>query len=139
MSEQRVNLVRQGFEAWNSEDPQWVLDHMSPKVEWVAPERDPFPGTYKGFEGVQEFWTRWRNAVGQLKFAPEEVIDADDHIVVIAHRWARNEITGLRIEDKIAQVFTFDGDDKCVRVQEFYDRNTALKTAGLEESPDRAD
>jgi ketosteroid isomerase-like protein len=115
MSEQRVNLVRQGFEAWNSEDPQWVLDHMSPKVEWVAPERDPFPGTYKGFEDVQEFWTRWRNAVGQLKFAPEEVIDADDHIVVIAHRWARNEITGLRIEDKIAQVFTFDGDDKCVR------------------------
>ena len=51
--------------------PQWVLNHMSPEVEWIAPERDPFPGTYKGYEGVQEFWTRWRNAVGQLKFAPE--------------------------------------------------------------------
>ena len=132
MSTDRVNLVRQGFEAWNSEDPQWVLEHMSPEVEWVAPERDPFPGTYKGYEGVQEFWTRWRNAVGQLKFAPEEVIDADDHIVVIAHRWARNEITGLRIEDKIAQVFTFDGEDKCVRVQEFYARSRALQAAGLD-------
>jgi ketosteroid isomerase-like protein len=47
-----VSLVRQGFEAWNAEDPQWVLDHMHPEVEWVAPERDPFPGTYKGYEGV---------------------------------------------------------------------------------------
>src|SRR3954466_9785009 len=71
----RVDLVREGFEAWNSEDPAWILNHMSPEVEWIAPERDPFPGTYKGFEGVQEFWTRWRNAVGQLTFTPEELID----------------------------------------------------------------
>jgi ketosteroid isomerase-like protein len=131
MAVDRVNLVREGFEAWNSEDPQWVLNHMSPDVEWVAPERDPFPGTYKGFEGVQEFWNRWRNAVGQLKFAAEEVIDGGDHIVVIAFRWARNDITGLQIEDKIAQVFSFDQNDKCIRVQEFYDRGAALKAAGL--------
>jgi ketosteroid isomerase-like protein len=132
MAVDRVNLVREGFEAWNSEDPQWVLNHMSPDVEWVAPERDPFPGTYKGFEGVQEFWNRWRNAVGQLKFAAEEVIDGGDHVVVIAFRWARNDITGLQIEDKIAQVFSFDENDKCIRVQEFYDRGAALKAAGLE-------
>jgi uncharacterized protein len=131
MTPDRVNLVREGFEAWNAEDPQWVLNHMSPEVEWVAPERDPFPGTYKGFEGVQEFWNRWRNAVGQLKFAPEEVIDAGDHVIVVAFRWARNDITGLQISDKIAQVFTFDSADKCIRVQEFYDRGAALEAAGL--------
>jgi ketosteroid isomerase-like protein len=101
----RVNLVREGFEAWNADDPQWVLNHMSPEVEWIAPERDPFPGTYKGYEGVQEFWTRWRNAVGQLKFTPDEVIDAGKHVVVIANRWARNEMTGLQIS---VQVFTFN-------------------------------
>jgi uncharacterized protein len=132
MGVDRVNLVREGFEAWNSEDPQWVLEHMSPDVEWIAPERDPYPGTYRGYEGVQEFWARWRGAVGQLRFAPEEVIDGGDHVVVIAHRWGRNEVTGLQISDKIAQVFTFDDSDKCVRVQEFYDRGTAMKAAGLE-------
>ena len=125
----RVNLVREGFEAWNADDPQWVLNHMSPEVEWIAPERDPFPGTYKGYEGVQEFWTRWRNAVGQLKFTPDEVIDAGKHVVGIANRWARNEMTGLQIS---VQVFTFNDEDKCVRVQEFYDRGKALRAAGLE-------
>jgi hypothetical protein len=115
MGVDRVNLVREGFEAWNAEDPGWVLEHMSPDVEWIAPERDPFPGVYTGYEGVQEFWSKWRNAV-----------------VVIAHRWGRSEITGLQISDKIAQVFTFDDQDKCIRVQEFYDRGTALKAAGLD-------
>ena len=135
MASDRVNLVRQGFEAWNSEDPQWVLDHMAPEVEWVAPERDPFPGTYRGYEGVQEFWSRWRNAVGQLRFAPEELIDAGDHVVVIANRRARNDVTGLQISDKIAQVFSFNAEGKCVRVQEFYDRGAAMRAAGLDEGP----
>ena len=93
----RVNLVREGFEAWNADDPQWVLNHMSPEVEWVAPERDPFPGTYKGYEGVQES--------GPVAQRPEKFYGGD-HVVVIAHRWARNDITGLQISDKIAQVFS---------------------------------
>ena len=131
MGVDRVKLVREGFEAWNAEDPQWVLDHMSPEVEWVAPERDPFPGTYKGLEGVQEFWSRWRSAVGQLQFSLEEVIDAGDHVVVIASRRARNDVTGLQISDKIAQVFSFDAEDRCIRVQEFYDRAAAMKAAGV--------
>jgi ketosteroid isomerase-like protein len=131
MGADRVNLVREGFESWNSEDPQWILEHMSPDVEWIAPERDPFPGIYKGYEGVQEFWSRWRGAVGQLKFAPEEVIDGGDHVVVIAHRWGRNDVTGLQVADKVAQVFSFNDKDKCIRVQEFHGRGTALKAAGL--------
>ena len=39
--------------------------------------------------------------------------------------------TGLDARDKVAQVFSFDDQDKCVRVQEFHDRGTALKAAGL--------
>lgn len=97
-----------------------------------GPGARPVSRDLQGVEGVQEFWTRWRNAVGQLKFIPEEVIDAGDHVVVIAHRWARNDITGLRISDKIDQVFSFNDDDKCVRVQAFRDRGRALRAAGVE-------
>jgi hypothetical protein len=59
------------------------------------------------------------------------MIDGCDHVVVVARRRARNEVTGLQISDKIAQVFSFDADDRCIRVQEFYDRGTALAAAGL--------
>jgi ketosteroid isomerase-like protein len=131
VSTERVELVRRGFAAWNAEDPQWVLEHMSPEVEWVTPDTDPYPGTYRGYAGVQEFWTNWRNAVGKLHFAVEELLDADDQVVVIARRRARNEQTGLSVDDKIAQVFTFDEDDKCVRVEEYHGREGAVRAAGL--------
>jgi len=36
MAVDRVKLVRQGFETWNSEDAQWVLDHMSPPRRGAA-------------------------------------------------------------------------------------------------------
>lgn len=44
-------------------------------------------------------------------FAPEETIEGGEDVVVVAHRWARNDITGLQISDKIAQVFTFNEED----------------------------
>jgi 8-oxo-dGTP pyrophosphatase MutT (NUDIX family) len=79
-----------------------------------------------------EFWSRWRNAVGKLSFAIEELIDGGEQIVVIARRWARSEETGLQVDDKIAQVFSFDGDDRCIRVEEFHSREAALRAAGIE-------
>ena len=131
MGVDRVNLVREGFEAWNSEDPQWVLEHMTADVEWIAPERDPFPGTYTGYEGVQEFW-----AAGGTPSAGSGSPQGGDRRGGarrrLAHRWARNEVTGLQISDKVAQVFSFNDEDNCIRVQEFHDRGTALKAAGLE-------
>ena len=126
-----MNLVRSGFEHWNREDPSWVLEHMSPEVEWITPPTDPYPGTYRGFDGVQEFWTRWRTAVGQLHFRIDEVVDAGEHVLVIATRSAKSPVTGLGVFDKIAQVFTFDADDKCTRVQEFHGREAAEEAAGL--------
>ena len=86
MSEELVQLVEKGYEAWNSGDRSWVLDHMSPEVEWITPEDDPDPGTYHGYEGVEHYWAQWRAAVGQLNFKIEEMIDAGQSVVVVARR-----------------------------------------------------
>ena len=131
MSAQRIDLIRSGFEHWNREDPAWVLENMSAEVEWITPPTDPYSGTYRGHEGVQEFWSRWRAAVGKLSFRIDEIVDADDHVLVIATRSARSPETGLEVFDQIAQVFSFDADDKCVRVQEFHGREAAERAAGL--------
>ncbi len=131
MSGELVELVKRGYEAWNSGDRQWVLDHMSPDVEWIAPPEDPEPGTYRGYAGVEQFWAQWRAAVGQLNFTPEEVIDAGNHVVVVARRSGIGEQSGLEVSDRVIQVFTFDG-EKCVRVREFYDRAEALRSVGAE-------
>lgn len=131
MAVDRVALVKDGFERWNRGDPSWVLEHMSPEVEWIPPPTDPYSGTYRGHDGVREFWSRWRAAVGDLRFTPQEMIEAGDNVLVIALRFAKSPETGLEVSDQIAQVFTFDADGKCVRVQEFHGRQAAEKAAGL--------
>lgn len=127
-----MELVKRGYEAWNKGDRSWVLEHMSPDVEWISPPEDPDPGTYRGYEGVEQFWAQWRAAVGQLNFAIEEILDAGDHVVVTARRSGRGEHSGLHVSDQVIQVFSFEG-EKCVRVHEFYDRDAALREIGAEQ------
>ena len=126
MSTELAKLVEHGYEAWNAGDRGWVLKHMSPDVEWITPLEDPDPGTYRGYEGIEDYWEQWRAAVGQLHFELEETIDAGRTIVVVARRQGRGEHSGLEISDRVIQVFEFDGQDKCKRVHEYYDRDAAL-------------
>jgi ketosteroid isomerase-like protein len=95
MSSERVELVKRGYEAWNKGDRSWVLEHMSEDVEWITPPEDPDPGTYRGYEGVERFWSQWRAAVGQLEFRVEEIAEVGDHVVVTARRSGRGEHSGL--------------------------------------------
>lgn len=130
MSADRVELVRQGYQAWNKGDRSWVLEHMTPDIEWITPPEDPDPGVYRGYEGVEQFWAQWRAAVGQLSFEPEELVAVGDHVVVTARRSGRGEHSGLEVSDRVIQVFTFE-EDKCVRVHEYYDRDAALRELGV--------
>lgn len=125
MSAELVQLVRKGYDAWNSGDRGWVLEHMSKDVEWITPSDDPDPGTYHGYEGVERYWAQWRAAVGQLNFQVEEMLDAGQSVVVVARRQGRGEHSGLEISDRVIQVFDFE-DGTCVRVREYYDRDAAL-------------
>jgi uncharacterized protein len=131
VSEQQVELIRRGYEAWNAGDREFVLDHFSADVEWATPRDDPDPAVYRGIQGVVEYWDQWRAAVGQLSFSPREFIDGGDAVVVVvAERRGRGESSGLEVADTIFQVFRFDGSDVCTRVEEFYDRAQALAAAG---------
>jgi len=132
MSRQKVELVQRGYDAWNKGDKQWVLDHMSEDIEWIAPPEDPDPGTYRGHHGVEQFWAQWRAAVGQLHVEPKEMLDAGDHVVVTALRSGRGEKSGLDVSDTVIQVFSFEG-ETCVRVRESYDKAEALRAIGAEE------
>ena len=130
-----VEVVREGYDAWNRGDRSWVLEHMTPDVEWSTPPDDPDPGTFTGYEGVARFWDQWRAAVGLLHFEPEEFIEEESDIVVVAQRTGRGETSGAEIADTVVQVFSFNSDGRCFRVREFYDRGQALQAVRSTPNP----
>ena len=62
----------------------------------------------------------------------ERMIETDDQVAVIARRSGKGEHSGLEVSDEVVQVFTFEG-ETCVRVHEYYDRETALREIGVSE------
>ena len=120
-----VELVKEGYAAWNSGNREWVLEHMSPEIEWVTPPDDPDQGTFRGYEGVERFWANWRDLFGLIRFEVRGIEDFGDHVLVDAHRIAKGEQSGVEIQEQVFQLFTFGEDGRCIRVQEFYDRSRA--------------
>lgn len=128
--EEYADLIRRGYEAWNSGDRSWVLQHLAPDVEWVTPADDPDHDVYRGHDAVISFWEEWRAAVGPLRFDLVKMVVAEPHVLVITRRTGRGHQSGLEISDEVCQLFTFE-DDLCIRVQEFYDRAAAARAAGM--------
>ena len=55
MSEENAELVRQGYEAWNRGDLEWLLEHVTPDYEFWTEQL--FPDTealYRGREGLRQ-------------------------------------------------------------------------------------
>jgi ketosteroid isomerase-like protein len=52
MSQQNVEIVRRGFEAWNAGDMDALRELYDPGIIWRPPEGWPEPGPYVGREAV---------------------------------------------------------------------------------------
>lgn len=83
MSEANLATARQGYEAWNRGDSDWLLEHMTEDVE-VEPLRDfgDFDKAYRGHEGWKQFWEGWREAWSTIEISVQRLEDMGDHGVL---------------------------------------------------------
>ncbi len=124
MKEDRAELVRRGYDAWNSGDRSWVLEHMTDDIVWVTPPEDPDASVYRGYLGVQRYWDEWKEEVGDLRFEALRFLQAGDSVLVVVRRTGHGRSSGIDVSDEVVQVFDFDG-ERCYRVREFYDLQRA--------------
>ena len=74
MSQENVELVYQGFDAWNRRDLDAALAGSHPDVE-ATPVRGPAATTYRGHEGIRQFWS---DIFGTFPDFSTEVVEARD-------------------------------------------------------------
>jgi ketosteroid isomerase-like protein len=79
MSKENLELARQGYEAWNRGDADWLMEHMTEDVE-VEPLRGvgDFDKVYSGHEGWKRFWEGWREAWSTIEIRVEHMEDMGD-------------------------------------------------------------
>jgi ketosteroid isomerase-like protein len=81
MSQQKVELIRAGFAAFERGDVSQMLDLMADDL--VIYRADPDGATFHGKEGFLEATAEWTEGFTEWAVVPKEFIDAGD--VVVAH------------------------------------------------------
>jgi uncharacterized protein len=136
MAQNDTEIIRRAYEAWNSRDYEAARGFMAPEVVFDASARVMNPDVYHGHQGFQrlvdevaEVWEHWR-------VEPEEFIECGEHVLVVARARARGRSSGIELDEQAFNVWTVR-DGKVVKVAFHYERDAALRDAGLPEATQR--
>ena len=132
MSQENLDAMRRGWEAYERGDLTAALEGLSPDmITYVAPPI-PVAGTYHGPEGLLQLTLDWAEGFDELVVTAQEFFDAGDQIVVRTLHKSRGAESGAPVETDIWYVFTIRA-GKAVRADVFNERQEALEAAGLSE------
>jgi ketosteroid isomerase-like protein len=131
MSQQNVELVRQGYEALNRGDLEWVLDHLAREFEYRTTQLFPdLLGTYRGRDGFRRFWNTFREAWESvvIEIARLEPV-GDDRVLALL--WFNGKgRQGVETKLRVTHLLTIEN-ELVSRIVGFADWETALEAAGL--------
>jgi len=89
-------------------------------------------GTYHGPEGARQAIEEGRRNLRGWKLDPNELIDAGDSVIAIAHIRGAGQHSGIGLGDLMALSFTIRN-GLIIRQQSFRGKEEALEAAGLRE------
>jgi ketosteroid isomerase-like protein len=126
-SQRNVDVVRDLWNAYSRGDFDRVIALSDPYVVLVSLEEGPLYGS----EALRANHARWLDAWDEDATATlDAVIGAGDHVLVIACFSGRGRSSGVRVEERLYEVYTLRN-GWILRADEFTDREAAFTAAGL--------
>jgi ketosteroid isomerase-like protein len=133
MSEENVQLVREGYEAWNRGDLEWLLDHITPGYEFQTAQLLPdTEAVYRGRDGLRQFWKTFREPWETLLIEVERIEPIGDDQVLALLRFHGRGRDGIEVTLKYANLLTIENGIASRNVG-FADWQSALEAVGLRE------
>jgi uncharacterized protein len=131
VSQENVELVRAGFQAWNAGDLDALRDLFHPDAVLRSPGGWPEQGPYVGLEAVMRGFKQLREAWDTVSHEPvTDFIDIGDRVVV--RSTLRGIGRGPEFHQESTLVFTLRK-GRVLGLEFFWEHAEALKAVGLEE------
>jgi ketosteroid isomerase-like protein len=132
MSEENVEIVRRGLEAWNRRDlTTWLASfHPDAEVDWSR-SRGPLMGVYHGHAGLETFWEAWFSTFEQVQIEIQGFTEVASEVVVANTAHVRGR-QGIEVIARSSFVFTI-ANGRITRMRMFQEQAEALEAVGLEE------
>jgi ketosteroid isomerase-like protein len=133
MSQENVEIVNALYAAFGRGGFDAAADFWDPSMDYRAIEGAvDDAGVLQGLEAYGRYIEGWIQTFDELRVEPEELIDASDQVVVVAHLTGRMRASDAAVDMRVGIVYTVR-DGKIVRGREYATRAEALKALGLEE------
>jgi ketosteroid isomerase-like protein len=107
MSEADVELMRQGFDAFQEEGVDGLLRFLHPDFEMTTPAGlAAEPDTYRGHDGMRRYFESFYEVMDDIRFDLREFEDLGDGLVLVESTLkARGQSTGIETEQQLALVW----------------------------------
>jgi ketosteroid isomerase-like protein len=130
MSQENVEIVKRGIDAFNRGDLDAIESHPDVEVDWSR-SRGVEAGIYRGREATHHFWSTFLDTFDRVVAVPEEFIEHGDYVIVLdrTHLWGRD---GIEVEARNVSLVTLRH-GQIVQWRLCRDRAEALKAVGLAE------
>ena len=133
MSQENVEIVRRGIDAYNRGDIEAALALWSSDAVWDWSNSRGFDaGVFRGHDEIRAFWQRFRAAFEEVRFELFDVLEVEDGLLIVenvAHLRGRD---GVRVQARSAWlVTTRDGEQTSLTL--YQTKQDALEAAGLSE------
>jgi uncharacterized protein len=134
MSQENVEVVRRGFEAFADGGLDAMAEFWDPDINWRAAEGAiDDVGEMHGRVAVRRYVQDWLDTFDDSSVVVEELRDVgDDRVLAIQRAKARAKLSGVEIDLRYAVVYTLRA-GKVVRAREYLSVDDALEAVGLSE------
>ena len=133
MSQENVEIVRKGIEAWNQHDADLWLSYAAPDIEWApagpaAVERTVYRGHDEVASGFAAIWETW----DVFHFEEGQIRDLGDSVLWLGRVQMRGKTSHVELDQEFAHHLVLLA-GKIVRAHAFLTWREALEAIGLKE------
>jgi ketosteroid isomerase-like protein len=128
MSQENVEIIRAIYDGWLRGD--LGDDKFDSEIAMVESKTIPGAPEAHGIDAVRRYMDSFSKYWSEIRFEPQEYIDAGEQVVVVARLIGRGRSSGAQVERTWAYVWTLRA-GKALRMEAYDDRAEALSAVGL--------
>ena len=130
MSQEDVEIVRRGFEAFQRGGPEAMLELFSDNA--ITYRHQPDGATLHGKAGFRDAVADWTEDFSEWQVLPQEFTDLGERVLVRVLQIAQGRNSGVRVEEDWWFLFELTG-GKVSKLSFYSNPAEALEAAGLSE------
>jgi len=130
MSQENVEIVRRGIDAFNHRNVDVLVTLVTPDFAWFPALPGLVEGDgYRGRDGIEMYFEEISNTWDELRVLGGEFRDLGDRVVVLGRTEGRGRGSGVQVDAPLAAVYDLRG-GQMWRVRAYLDHSEALRVAG---------